>query len=68
MMPVDVTARVCPLNVRAGLTLIGDWEADAGCSAGIMEREKSILEVRMTLDDGKKLSEVMVLRCGLLVV
>ena len=67
MIAVEVTARVCPRNVRAGFTFVVVYDEDSGGSADKMEREKSAPAVRSTRDEGKKRSEVTVLTCALLV-
>ena len=68
MIPVDVTARVWPRRVRAGVALVVLYPVDvSGGSADRMAREKSVLEVRATLEEGKNRSEVTVLTCALLV-
>lgn len=71
-MAVDVTALLCPLNVRTGVvrTAVGPeaFAGRVGSSAERMEREKSRLAVSSARDDGKNLSAVTELRCALLVV
>lgn len=48
--------------MRAGWTRSGDETVDGasgGGSAGVIESEKSTLDVRITLEDGKNLAEVI---------
>lgn len=61
MIAVDVTARVWPLRVRTGDMRVGSGEEEGG-SAGRMEREKSVLDVSRTREEGKKRREVRVER------
>ena len=65
MMPVEVIPRVCPRNLRAGVIGSRGTEGVSGGAAGKMDREKSDDAVNSTREEGKKRSEVTVLRCGL---
>jgi hypothetical protein len=64
-MEVEVMGRVCPRRVRTGVGVVGEEAVDDGGSAGRMVRVKSALPVRRTLEEGKKLRDVTVLRWGL---
>lgn len=66
MIPVEVTERVCPFNVRAAVILLVVYDATSGTSAGKMERAKSAPEVRTTREDGKNRRDVTVLTWALL--
>ena len=64
-IPIEVTARVWPMNVRTGEIRTGSLVGGVDCalgSAGSMERVKSPPEVRSTREEGKKRTDVTVLR------
>lgn len=65
MIAVEVIPRVCPRKRRAGV--IGSLGRDGTSegAAGKIDKEKSEDAAKSTREEGKKRSEVTVLRCGL---
>ena len=62
MIDVEVTPRVCPRKLRAGVIGSRGTDGVSGGAAGKMERVKSEDAVNSTREEGKKRSEVTVLR------